>query len=170
MAKYLCHRQCKYLQFLLRGCFFTQLKCLYQVLFSFNIQKVLCCAKKQCIMASQPANIGPQDVPRTSHSNVPRTFPEDPIWPSRGCPQLTSWGRSNLTSRGRPNLTSRGRLNLTSEGRPWEVVLGRPQDVLRTSPGRPWKHILGTMWGHLLDVPKFLFTFFLQFIRLTKSV
>ena len=28
---------------------------------------------------SQPANIGPQDVPRTSPSNVPRTSPKDPI-------------------------------------------------------------------------------------------
>ena len=27
----------------------------------------------------QPANIGPQDVPRTSPSNVPRTSPKDPI-------------------------------------------------------------------------------------------
>ena len=28
---------------------------------------------------TQPANIGPQDVPRTSPSNVPRTSPKDPI-------------------------------------------------------------------------------------------
>ena len=28
---------------------------------------------------TQPANIGPQDVPRTSRSNVPRTSPKDPI-------------------------------------------------------------------------------------------
>ena len=28
---------------------------------------------------SQPANICPQDVPRTSPSNVPRTSPKDPI-------------------------------------------------------------------------------------------
>ena len=27
----------------------------------------------------QPANIGPQDVPRTSPTNVPRTSPKDPI-------------------------------------------------------------------------------------------
>ena len=40
--------------------------------------------------ATQPANIGPQDVPRTSPSNVPRTFPKDPIWPSRGRLNLTS--------------------------------------------------------------------------------
>ena len=28
---------------------------------------------------TQSANIGPQDVPRTSPSNVPRTSPKDPI-------------------------------------------------------------------------------------------
>ena len=28
---------------------------------------------------SQPANIGPQDVPRKSLANVPRTSPKDPI-------------------------------------------------------------------------------------------
>ena len=31
------------------------------------------------IVGTQPANIGPQDVPRTSPSNVPRTSPKDPI-------------------------------------------------------------------------------------------
>ena len=30
-------------------------------------------------LLSQPANTGPQDVPRTSPSNVPRTSPKDPI-------------------------------------------------------------------------------------------
>ena len=28
---------------------------------------------------TQPANIGPQDVPRTSPTNVPRTSPKGPI-------------------------------------------------------------------------------------------
>ena len=78
---------------------------------------------------SQPANIGPQDVRRMSPSNVPRTYPKDPIWPSRRCPNLTSWGR--------PEMTSRGRLNLTFKGRSWEVDSGRPQNVLRTSSRRP---------------------------------
>ena len=57
-----------------------------------------------------PANIGPQDVPRTSL--------KDPILPSRR--------RLDLTSQGRPNLTSWGRPNLTFKGRLWEVDLGRP--------------------------------------------
>ena len=35
---------------------------------------------------SQPANIGPQDVPTTSPSSVPSTSPKDPISPSWGHP------------------------------------------------------------------------------------
>ena len=35
--------------------------------------------KSHKIILTQPANIGPQDVPRTSPSNVPRTSPKDPI-------------------------------------------------------------------------------------------
>ena len=31
------------------------------------------------IVSFQPANIGPQDVRRMSHSKVPRTSPKDPI-------------------------------------------------------------------------------------------
>ena len=90
--------------------------------------------------ATQPANIGPQDVPRTSPSNVPRTFPKDPFWPYRGRLDLTSWGRPNLTSWEHPEMTSRGRLNLMFKGRPWRVDSGRPQDVLRTFPSRPWEY------------------------------
>ena len=101
-------------------------------------------------------------VPRTSPSNVPRTYPKDPIWPSRGQPNLTSWRR--------PEMTSRGRLNLTSKGRSWKDDSRHPQNVLRTSPRGPLKHVLGTMWGHLLDVPKFLFLFLLGLIRFTKSI
>ena len=67
-------------------------------------------------------------------------------------------------------MMSMGRPNLTFEGRPWEVDPRRPQDVLRTSPRRPWKHVLGTMWVYLLDVPKFIFTFPSELIRLTKSI
>ena len=33
-------------------------------------------------IATQLANIGPQDVPKTSPSNFPRTSPKEPIWPS----------------------------------------------------------------------------------------
>ena len=97
----------------------------------------------------------PQDVPRTSPSNVPRTSPKGPIWPSRGRPDLTSLGRPKMASRGRPNLTYKER--------PREVDSGRPQDVLRTFPRGPSKH------PHL-DVPKFLLSFLLELIRLTKSI
>ena len=82
---------------------------------------------------------------------------------------MASWGRPNLTSKGRPNLTS--------EGRPWKLVSGRPQHVLRTSPRQPRKHVVETMWCHLLDVPKLLFTFLSELTglselseRLTKSI
>ena len=55
---------------------------------------------------TQPANIGPPDVPRTSPSNVLRTSSKDPTWPSQGHPNLTSRGRPNLTSWGSPKMTS----------------------------------------------------------------
>ena len=92
---------------------------------------------------TQPANIGPQDVPRTFPSNVPRPSPKDPIWPSRGRTELTSQGRLKMTSWGRPNLTSKGRLR--------KVDSGRLEDVLRTPPRRSWKHV-GTMWVHVRDL------------------
>ena len=41
---------------------------------------------KAVVATSQTANIGPQDVPRTSHSNVLRTSLKVPISPSRGRP------------------------------------------------------------------------------------
>ena len=107
---------------------------------------------------TQPANNGPWASP----SNVPRTSPKDPIWPSQGRPKLTTWGHLEMTSRERPNLTSRIR--------PGGTDSGCPQDVLRMSPRRPWKHIWGKMWGHLLDVPKVLFTFLSELIRLTKPM
>ena len=127
-------------------------------------------SKKPQAVLTQPASIGPQDVPRTSPYNVPRTSPKDPIWPARGRPELTSWRCTNLTSWGRLEMTSRGRPNLTSKGRPWGIDSGRPQDVLRTFPRRPWKHVLGAMCGHRLDVPKFLFNFLSKVIRLTKTI
>ena len=69
-----------------------------------------------------------EDVP----SNVPTTFPKDPIWSSWGRPDLKFWGRPNLTSLGRPEMTSRGRPNLMFKERPWEVDSGCALDVLRT--------------------------------------
>ena len=96
---------------------------------------------------TQPANIDRQVVSRT-HTEVPRTSPADPIWPSRGRPELKSQGRPDLTSWGRLQMTSRGHPNLTSKRHSWEVSSG------------PWKHILDTMWGHLLDVLNFFLLFF----------
>ena len=45
------------------------------------------------VETTQPANIGPQNVPRSSPSSIPRASPKDPIWPSQGDPNLTSGGR-----------------------------------------------------------------------------
>ena len=55
---------------------------------------------------TQPANIGPQGIPTMFPSNVPRTSPKDPIWPSWGLPDPTSWAPLEMTSWGRPNLPS----------------------------------------------------------------
>ena len=66
------------------------------------------------LQITQLANIGPQDVPRTSRSNVPRTSPKDSFDRRGDVPIL------------RPEMTSRGRLNLMFKGRPWEVDSGRP--------------------------------------------
>ena len=101
----------------------------------------------------QPANVGPQDVPRTSPSNVPRTSPKDSIWPSRGRLNLTSWGRPEITSRGHPNMTFKGR--------PWEVDSGRSQNVLRTSPRGP---------SDAQTLMPQIFFNFSELIRLTKSI
>ena len=58
------------------------------------------CVTQSKWLPTQAVNIGSQDVSRTS--------PKDPIWPSRGRPDLTSRGRPDMTSWGRPNLTSKG--------------------------------------------------------------
>ena len=89
---------------------------------------------------TQSANIVPEDVPRASSSNFPRTSPKDPVWPFWWCPNLTSLGCPHLKSWGRPGMKSRGRRNLTFKGRSWEVDLGRPQDVFKTSPRGSSKH------------------------------
>ena len=97
-------------------------------------------------------------VPRTSPSNVPTASLKDPIWPSRGRTNLTSWGR--------PEMTPKGRLNLMFKGRPWEVDLGRTQDVLRTSPR-------GTSEYSNLDVPYSFYPFFQNLFswpNLSKSI
>ena len=98
------------------------------------------------LLTTQPANIGPLGISRTSLSNVLRTSPKDPIWPSEGRPNLTSWGR--------PEMTSRGRLNLTFKGRPWEVGSGRPLEDLEST--QTW-------------MSNIFFTYLSELIRLTRS-
>ena len=100
----------------------------------------------------------PQVVPRTSSSNNSRTSPKDPIWPSRGCHNLTLWGH--------PESTSRGSANLTLKRRPREADSRRLQDVLRTSPR-------GSSEYSNLDVAAFFRTFFqalFDWSNLSKSI
>ena len=92
---------------------------------------------------TQSANIGPQDVPRTSYSTIPRMSPKDPISPSRRRPELTSQVRPEMKFRRRPNLTSK--------------------DFPRTSPRGPSEY-------SNLDAAKFILTFLSEIIRLTKSI
>ena len=95
-------------------------------------------------------NIAPQDVQGAPPSHLKSLFDhfgDVPIWR----PDLTSWTC--------PEMTSRGCTNLTSKGPPCDADSGCPQDVLRTSPRGSSKHILWTIWCHLLDHLKFIFTF-----------
>ena len=96
-----------------------------------------------------------KSFPRMSPWNVTRTSPKDPIWPSRGGADLTSWGRLNLTFWGRPEMMSKGCPNLTFQGHPWEVDSRCPQDVLRTFPR-------GSSVYSNLDVPTVFFNFFFR--------
>ena len=127
-------------KFVLHFCFHMIWFLIYVIALLFSLYEQNYHKKILIILITQPANFGPQDVPRTSTSNVPRTSPIDPIWPYWGRPDLTSRGRPNLTSWGRPEMTSRGRLNLMFKRRPLKVDSGRPQDVLITSPGGPWEY------------------------------
>ena len=89
---------------------------------------------------TQPANIGSQDVSRTSPSNIPRTLPKDSNWSSGERPNLTSWENPEMKSLGRPYLTFKRRT--------WQDYWRRSQDVCRTSARGPSKHVLGTKLGH----------------------
>ena len=113
---------------------------------NFACSTVLGLRPKSSPVRPQPPNIGPRNVQRTSPSDVPRKSPKDPIWPSPGRPNLTSW-HPNLTSWGRPEMRSRGRLNLTFKWRPWEVDSGRPQEVLRTTPRGPSEYSNLDIWN-----------------------
>ena len=89
---------------------------------------------------TQSANIGSQDVSRTSPSNIPRTLPKDSNRSSGERPNLTSWENPEMQSLGRPYLTFKRRT--------WQDYWRRSQDVCRTSARGPSKHVLGTKLGH----------------------
>ena len=96
--------------------------------------------KKGTSPFTQPANIGPQDVPRTSPINVPRTSPKDPICPPRGHPV---W---------RPGDFPIWHPGDVLKWRPGDVLIWRPRDVPgslirdipRTFSGRPLEYLEST--------------------------
>ena len=140
----------------------------YIMLF-INIQKLTINIRKVMITMKTPPNRQIL-VPRTSRECSTPTSPKDPIWASSQHPELTSRECPNLTPYRSFKMTSRGRPNPTSKGRSVEIDSGRFQCVLRSSSTQTRKHVFGTMWGHLLDVPKFHFTFLWELVRLTKSI
>ena len=93
-----------------------------------------------CYVITQPANIRPQDVPRTPPSNLPKKSPKDPISRHGDVPIWRPGQRPNLMSWGRPEMTSKGCTNLTFRGRPWEVNSGCP----RMFSGRPLEDLQST--------------------------
>ena len=76
---------------------------------------------------TQPANIGPQDVPRTSPFSVPRSSPKDPIGPS-----------GNVTI---------SRLGDVPICRPGDVLIWRSRDV----PGMLIRDVPKTFSGRSLE-------------------
>ena len=107
---------------------------------------------------TQPANIGPQDVPKTSPYNVPRTSPKDPIWPSGDVP---IW-----------------RLGDVPIWCPGDVLKWRPGDVLiwrsRDIPGRLIRDVPKTFSGRRLEdlesTETCMSKFFLNFSFWTYSI
>ena len=87
------------------------------------------------VKLTQPANIGSQDVQRTSPSKVLRTSLKDAIWPSRG--------RPDLTSRGRPNR----RPDDVLKWRPGNILIWRSRDV----SGRLIREVTRTLLGRPLE-------------------
>ena len=76
---------------------------------------------------TQPANIGPQDVPRTSPFSVPRSSPKDPIWPS---------GNVTISRLGDVQIWRRG-----------DVLIWRSRDV----PGMLIRDVPKTFSGRSLE-------------------
>ena len=114
-------------------------------------------------VSTLPANIGLQDVPTTSPSNVLRTFPKDPIWPFLGRLDLTSQARINWRLGEVLKRRPRNVLIWRSRNVPGRLIRGEPRTFSRRPPRGPSKH-------SNLDVPRFLLNFLSELIRLTKSI
>ena len=108
---------------------------------------------------SQLANIGPQESP-------PPTSPVHPLKILFNHPgDIMIW---------RPEGVPKWRQGDILIWRPRDVPGRLILDVPRMFSERPLEDLqntsFGTMWGYLLNVPKFLFTFLLEFFQLTKSI
>ena len=89
---------------------------------------------KTKVRTFQPANIGPQDILRTSSSNALRTSFKHLIWPTWGGPHRM--------------------LRFAFTGTSWINLSGRVLlEVFRTSLEGPSEDLLKTLWGRLLDDP-----------------
>ena len=89
---------------------------------------------------TQSANIGPQDFPRTSSSNVRGISAKDRIWPSRGRPDLTSRGGWFRATPG------------CSQYIPWRTFKTRLRNNVRSS-SRCLKIYFSFFFGNLFDWP-----------------
>ena len=74
---------------------------------------------------NQPAKLGSREIPRTSHSNVPRMPPKNLTWPSQGCPNVT-------TCESPTNVLGRH-----SQDVPQKTSKTRLQDIVRSSAECP---------------------------------
>ena len=100
-------------------------------------------------------------VPRTSQERPPPTFPGRTLNVLFGHSEdVLKWCLGDV-------------LIWLSRDVPGRLIQDVPKTLLghsQTSPRGRSKQILGTLWGHLSDVSKFLFTFLSELIRLTKYI
>ena len=107
---------------------------------------------------SKMANIGPQYVPKTSTSNVPKTSSEDPVWLSQGCKK---W---------RPKMTSRRRPDLTFKVCPYGGWFGTLPSYSQDISWKTFKAHVRDDVGSPVGCLKTYFYFFLELNWLAKSI
>ena len=109
---------------------------------------------------TQPADIGPQDVPRTSTSNIPRTSPKDPLDRPAYIP---SWHPGDVPI-WRPGDVLKWRPRDVSIWSSRDVPRTLIREVPRTFSERPLEDLQSTQtW-----ITKFFLNFLSELFRLTK--